>query len=136
MAKLNHIAVLVENLDEAVATFNKVWGIEPEHIVLLEDHGIRTAAYHFDNILVELMEPSGPDSGMAKTLEKRGACIHHMAIDTNAIDEKMDDLKKAGFKFTSEKPSLGYGGNMICFLHPKSTGGILTELVEMKRSSD
>ena len=133
MAKLNHIAILVENLDESVKTFNKIWGIEPEHIVLLEDHGIRTAAYHFDNILVEVMEPSGPESGMAKTLEKRGPGIHHIAIETDAIKQKMDDLKAAGIRLTKDDPTEGYGGHMICFLHPKSTDGILTELVEPKK---
>ena len=133
MAKLNHIAVLVENLNEAVASFNRVWGIEPEHIVLLADHGIRTAAYHFDNILIELMEPSGPESGMAKTLEKRGPGIHHLAVETNDIAGKMDELKNAGYKFTVDEPSVGYGGNLIAFLHPKSTHGILTELVELKK---
>lgn len=133
MPKLNHIAILVADLDEAIKTFNKVWGFEPEHIVSLEEHGIRTAAYHFDNIMVEVMEPISEESGMARTLEKRGAGIHHIAVETGAIREKMDELKKAGMRFTSEKPAVGYGGNLICFLHPKSTEGILTELVELKK---
>ena len=133
MAKLNHIAILVENLDEAVPVFNKIWGLEPEHIVDMEDHGIRTAAYHFENILVELMEPIGENSGMRKALDKRGPGIAHMAIETDDIKSKMVGLKDAGMRFTSEEPSVGYGGNLITFLHPKSTHGILTELVQLKK---
>jgi len=133
MAKLNHIAILVENLDEAVPVFNKVWGLEPDHIVNLEDHGIRTAAYHFENIMVELMEPLGENSGMRKTLDKRGPGIHHAAVEIDDLKSKMDSLKEDGMRFTSDEPAVGYGGNLITFLHPKSTHGILTELVQLKK---
>jgi len=135
MAKLNHLAVLVENLDEAIPLFNKVWGLEPEHIVILEDHGIRTAAYVFENILIELIEPYGEKSGMRKTLEKRGPGIHHVAVEVDDLKARMDALKADGLRFTAEEPTEGYGGHLITFLHPKSTFGILTELVQPKKES-
>ena len=130
MAKLNHIAVLVADLDEAMKLFNKVWGIEPTGIHILEKQGIRTAAYEFDNILVELMEPYGEDSLMAKALEKRGPGIHHMAVEEDEVAARMEAFKADGLRFTSEEPSLGLNDSLICFLHPKSTFGILTELVQ------
>lgn len=130
MAKINHIAVLVANLDEAMGLFNKVWGIEPHDIVTLEHQGIRTAAYKFDNLTVELMEPTSPDSVVGKSLEKRGPAIHHMAVEVEDINGKMQELKSCGLQFTTEEPSKGLHDSTICFLHPKSTYGILTELVE------
>ncbi len=130
MAKLNHIAVLVADVDEAMDLFNKVWGIEPTGIHTLEKQGIRTATYEFDNIMVELMEPHGDDSMMKKALEKRGPGIHHMAVEVDDVQSRMDALINEGLRFTSENPTLGLNDSLICFLHPKSTAGILTELVE------
>ena len=130
MAKLNHIAVLVANLDEAIALFSKVWGLDPLRIITLENQGIRTAAYEFENILVELMEPVNPASAVGKSLEKRGPGIHHMAIEVDDVVARMDTLKADGLAFTTEAPSKGLHDSLICFLHPKSTYGILTELVQ------
>jgi len=130
MAKLNHIAILVADVDEAMKLFNQVWGIEPTAVHTLEKQGIRTAAYEFDNIMVELMEPHGDDSQMRKALEKRGPGIHHMAIEVDDVQGRMDKLKNEGLRFTSEDPSKGLNDSLICFLHPKSTAGILTELVQ------
>ena len=130
MPRLNHIAILVENLDEAVPLFNNVWNVEPSEIVTLEHQGIRTAAYEFDNITIELMEPYGEDSVVRKSLEKRSAQIHHMAVEVDDIKNRMDLLTEKGLRFTSGEPSKGMHDSLICFLHPKSTFGILTELVQ------
>jgi methylmalonyl-CoA epimerase len=130
MARLNHIAILVENLDEAIMLFNDVWGAEPHDIVTLERQGIRTAAYQFDNITVELMEPFGETSTVRKALEKRGPQIHHLAVEVADVKSRMDALRAKGLQFTSEEPSRGLHDSLICFMHPKSTFGILTELVE------
>jgi len=130
MTKLNHIAILVESLDEAIPLFNKIWGMEPAGIHTVEKQGIRTAAYQFDNIMVELMEPYGENSPVGKALEKRGPGIHHMAVESDDVKGKMDSLKADGLRFTTEEPSVGLNDSLICFLHPKSTQGILTELVQ------
>jgi methylmalonyl-CoA/ethylmalonyl-CoA epimerase len=130
MPKINHIAVLVANLDEAMTLFNRVWGLEPSDIVTLEGQGIRTAAYEFDNIKVELMEPTNPEGAVGRSLEKRGPSIHHMAVEVDDVRGRMQSLKGSGLQFTTEDVSKGLHGSTICFLHPKSTFGILTELVE------
>jgi len=130
MARLNHIAVLVANLDEAMKLFNEVWGIQPSDILTLEHQGIRTASYEFENVKVELMEPSSPDSVVAKSLEKRGPSIHHIAVEVDDVRQRMQALKAMGLQFTTDEPSEGIHGTTICFLHPKSTFGILTELVQ------
>ena len=130
MAKLNHIAVLVADLDEAVKLFTKVWNLEPSGIHTLENQGIRTATYEFDNILIELMEPYGENSVIRKSLEKRGPGIHHMAVEEDDVAVRMATLRAEGLRFTSEEPSLGLNDSLICFLHPKNTFGILTELVQ------
>jgi methylmalonyl-CoA/ethylmalonyl-CoA epimerase len=130
MPKLNHIAVLVADLDEAIKLFNKVWGLEPSGIHTLEKQGIRTATYEFDNILVELMEPYGDSSTVGKALEKRGPGIHHMAVECDDVSTLMKKLKDDGLRFTTEEPAVGLNDSLICFLHPKSTHGILTELVQ------
>ncbi len=130
MPTLNHIAVLVPSVDEAVSTFSKVWGLEPHEIVTIEKQGIRTATYRFDNIVVELMEPYGENSVVAKSLEKKGPCIHHMAVEVDDAPGRMASLKADGLQFTTNEPSMGLGDSMVCFLHPKCTHGILTELVQ------
>jgi methylmalonyl-CoA/ethylmalonyl-CoA epimerase len=134
MARLNHIAVLVSNLDEAMTLFNEVWGQKPSDIVTLEHQGIRTAAYVFDNITVELMEPTRPDTAVGKSLEKRGPAIHHMAVEVDDLKSKMAYLKGAGLHFTTDEPTHGLHDSLICFLHPKSTYGILTELVQPSKA--
>ena len=130
MPKINHIAVLVGNLDEAMTLFNRVWGLEPSDIVTLQEQGIRTAAYEFDNLKVELMEPTNPEGAVGRSLEKRGPSIHHMAVEVDDVRGRMKSLKGSGLQFTTEDVSKGLHGSTICFLHPKSTFGILTELVE------
>ena len=130
MPKINHIAVLVEDVDEAMLLFSKIWGLEPTHVVALDKQGVRTATYEFDNIMVELMEPYGDTSPVAKSLEKRGPGIHHMAVEVDDVVSRMEMLKDMGLTFTSEEPTIGVGGSKICFLHPKGTYGILTELVQ------
>ena len=133
MARINHIAVLVANLDEAMELFNKVWGIEPTEVVTIEAQGIRTAAYNFDNVLVELMEPTRPDTAVGRSLEKRGTGIHHMAVEVHDVRSCMQSFKDAGLSFTTDEPSKGLHGSTICFLHPKSTFGVMTELVELAK---
>jgi methylmalonyl-CoA/ethylmalonyl-CoA epimerase len=130
MPRLNHIAVLVASVDEAARLFTNVWGLEPADIVILEKQGIRTATYRFDNITVELMEPYGDDSVVARSLEKRGPGIHHMAVEVDDVASRMDALKADGLSFTTDAPSVGLDDTLVCFLHPKSTMGILTELVQ------
>jgi len=130
MAKLNHIAILVADIDAAMDLFNKVWGMEPVAVHTLEKQGIRTAKYEFENIMVELMEPYGEDSVVRKGLKKRGPGIHHMAIEVDDAQVRMDELKGEGFRFTTENPTSGLDDSLVCFLHPKSTSGILTELVQ------
>jgi len=130
MPKVNHIAVLIENLDDAVGTFTDVWGLEPTEIVAIEEHGIRTAVFNFDNLIVELMEPTGPDTSTAKQLAKKGPCIAHMSIESNDIVARMEFLKMKGLQFTTNGPLLGLHDSLIAFLHPKSTHGILTEITQ------
>jgi len=130
MPKLNHIAVLVEDVDSASQLFSKIWGLEPTHVITVDSQGVRTATYEFDNIMVELMEPYGDESPVARSLAKRGPGIHHMAVEVDDVASRMKALKDMGLRFTSEEPSTGVGGARICFLHPKGTYGILTELVQ------
>ena len=133
MARINHIAVLVANLDDAMQLFNEVWGIGPSDIVTIEQQGIRTAAYNFENITVELMEPTRPDTAVGKSLEKRGPSIHHMAIEVDDARGRMDMLKSMGLQFTTDAPTTGLHDSLVCFLHPKGTFGILTEFVQPAR---
>ena len=130
MPRVNHIALLVENVDEAMHLFSKIWGLEPTHIVALENQGVRTATYEFENLMVELMEPYGAESPVAKSLEKRGPGIHHMAVEVTDVAARISELKDLGLRFTTDEPTVGVGGSKICFLHPKGTFGILTELVQ------
>lgn len=130
MARVNHVAILVADLDAAMELFSDVWGIAPADIVTLEHQGIRTAAYDFDNLTIELMEPYGEESVVRRSLEKRGPQIHHIAVEVRSARDRMQELKAKGLVFTTEEPTKGMYDSLVCFLHPKSTFGILTELVQ------
>jgi methylmalonyl-CoA/ethylmalonyl-CoA epimerase len=82
------------------------------------------------------MEPTRPDTAVGKSLEKRGPAIHHMAVEVDDVKGRMDALKGYGLSFTTDEPTHGMHDSLICFLHPKSTFGILTELVQTSKGKE
>ncbi len=130
-AGMDHVGVAVKNLDEAVKTYVDVLGFKLEGIHVLTERKVRVAFISLGGqAQVELLEPLAPDSTIAKFLESRGEGIHHFAVDVKDIGTKLAELKRNGVTLIDEAPKNGAEGKLIAFVHPKSTRGVLLELVQ------
>ncbi|MOA52332.1 Glyoxalase/Bleomycin resistance protein/Dioxygenase superfamily protein [compost metagenome] len=105
-------------------------GLELHEIEEVEDQKVRTAVFPVGESRIELLEPTSPDSPVAKFLEKRGEGIHHVALGVQDVAAALARLKAEGARLIDEAPRKGAGGAMIAFVHPKSTGGVLLELCQ------
>lgn len=133
MNKLEHIGIAVKNLEESNKLFAKLLGKPHYKIEAVESEGVRTSFFDVGGIKIELLEATRPDSAVAKFIEKRGEGLHHLAFDTDPIQEKMSELKTQGFTLLSDSPKPGADNKEIVFMHPKATNGVLVELCQEKR---
>lgn len=128
---LDHIAVCVADLDAASQAFQKVLGIAPSHRELVESQKTETVFFDLGNgASVELISPKGGNPGLEKFLEKRGPGLHHIALTVDAIDSGVPALEASGIAPIDRRARSGARGHRVAFLHPKSSGGVLVELVE------
>ena len=130
MRKIEHIGIAVNNLETSNLLFEKLFGNPPYKQEEVESEGVKTSFFMNGPNKIELLEATNTNSPIAKFLEKKGEGIHHIAFDVENILEEMDRLKKEGFEFISETPKLGADQKLICFLHPKTTNGVLIELCQ------
>lgn len=128
--KISHLGIAVKDLKAAEALFTTLLGAENVHHEEVEDQGVRVASIRLGESLIELTEPSRPDSPIAAYLEKRGEGIHHVAIEVEDVDKELARLKGEGFRLIDEHSRPGSHGMRIAFLHPKSTNGVLIELCQ------
>jgi methylmalonyl-CoA epimerase len=125
---IDHIGIAVNSIDESLKFWETALGIKCAGVETVEDQKVRTAFLPLKDSEVELLEPTSPDSTIAKFIEKRGEGIHHLAIRVDDLERALGELKERGIKLIDETPRRGAGGAMIAFIHPKATGGILLEL--------
>lgn len=128
--KLSHIGIAVANLTDAVEVFSTVLGNKPKGYEEVADQKIKTAIFATGESRVELLEGTSPESPISKFIEKRGPGIHHLAVQVEDLDKELARLKEAGIKLIDETPRVGAEGALIAFIHPKSTAGILIELLQ------
>jgi len=129
-AGVDHIGVAVKNLDESVALYRDVLGFQLEGVHVLTERKVRVAFFSSGNeTRIELLEPLGKDSPVSKFLETRGEGIHHLAVEVDDIESALEGLKTKGVTLVDDKPKVGVEGKKIAFVHPKSTRGVLLELV-------
>jgi len=127
---VDHVGVAVKNLEEAINVYRDVLGFKLLGVHVLEDRKVRIAFLSTGGeTQIELLEPLGGDSPVAKFLENRGEGIHHIAVKVDDIKGVLEDFKKRGVVLVDEKPRAGAEGRKIAFIHPKSTKGVLLELV-------
>jgi methylmalonyl-CoA/ethylmalonyl-CoA epimerase len=126
--RLDHVAIAVHNLEEALAFYRDGLGLAFLGIEVVEEQGVRVAKLDTGNTHIELLEPLSPDSPVGKFLAQRGPGLHHICLGVETIGEKLACLKQNGVKLINETPKIGAGGAQIAFVHPKSTGGVLLEL--------
>ncbi len=133
ITKIDHVGIAVRSLDEAASYFEKALGLECEHREEIASQRVRTAFFSVGETHIELLEPTSPESPIAKFLEKNPAGgVHHIAFATTDIGGQLAQAAGAGVKLIHEVPFEGAAGKFVAFLHPKSTFGVLTELCAPK----
>ncbi|MGC8975491.1 MAG: methylmalonyl-CoA epimerase [Thermoprotei archaeon] len=129
--KLDHIGIAVKNLEEAVRFYRDVLGLELEGIEEVPEENVRVAMFRVGDSRIELLQGTTQDSAISKFIEKRGEGIHHIAVRVNDVDRLAEVLKNKGATLVYERSKLvSRGSRKINFIHPKSTSGVLLELVE------
>jgi methylmalonyl-CoA/ethylmalonyl-CoA epimerase len=128
--RIDHIGVAVEDLDEAVSLYHERLGMELQHRETVESQGVEAILLGVGESHVELLRPLGPDTAVGRFLERNGPGLHHVAYGTEDIEQALDSVRSAGLRLIDEQPRIGIRKSRVAFLHPKSTGGVLTELVE------
>jgi methylmalonyl-CoA/ethylmalonyl-CoA epimerase len=128
--RIDHIGVAVDDLDEAIALYEERLGMPLQHRETVEDQGVEAVLLGVGESHVELLRPLGPDTAVGRFLERSGPGLHHVAYGTDDIRSALDAVRTAGLALIDERPRIGIRGSRVAFLHPKSTGGVLTELVE------
>jgi len=128
ITRIDHLGIAVKSLDETIPYYEKALGLKCEHREEVPSQKVRTAFFHCGEVHIELLEPTSPESPIAKYLEKNPAGgIHHIAFATDNITGQLDQAKGAGVKLINEVPMEGAAGKLVAFLHPKFTFGVLTE---------
>jgi len=128
--RVDHIAIAVKNLEDAVKVYSTLFGKNPDHYEEVEEQKVKTAIFYLGDVRIELLEPTSDDSPIAKFLAKRGEGLHHVSYKVDDIKSKLIELKNAGFRLINEEPRIGAEGKLIAFIHPKSVVGVLTELTQ------
>ena len=130
MNKIEHIAFAVGSLSNAIPLFEKLLGTPCYKTETVETEKVKTAFFKTGESKVELLESLTEDGVIAKFIDKKGEGMHHVAFAVEDIDSEILRLKAEGFEFINEMPKKGADNKLICFLHPKSTNGILIELCQ------
>ena len=128
--EIDHIGVAVEDLDESIALYRDLLGMREQHRETVEEFGVEAALLEIGDAHVELLTPIQSDSAVARFLEKNGPGMHHVAYRTADIDAALERMTKAGVRMIDEQARTGIRESRVAFVHPKSTGGVLTEIVE------
>jgi methylmalonyl-CoA/ethylmalonyl-CoA epimerase len=128
--RVDHIGIATRSIEESLGFWRDALGLEVKHTETVEEQGVNVAMLPAGEPRVELLEPTGPDSPVAKFLEKRGPGIHHVAVRVPDIRAALARLKAEGARLIDEQPRTGAGGCLVAFVHPAAAGGVLLELVE------
>ena len=128
--RIDHIGIATRGIEESLGFWRDALGLEVKHTETVEEQGVRVAMLPVGEPRVELLEPTGPDTPVAKFLEKRGPGIHHVAVRVADIRAALARLKSEGARLIDEEPRVGAGGCLVAFVHPAASGGVLLELVE------
>ena len=128
--KINHVAIVVKDIDESLKFWESALGLKLHHVEDVPSQASKVAFIPVGDSEIELVQPTTEDSGMAAYLEKRGEGLHHLCIEVDDIEGKMQELKDAGVRLVNETPQV-LPGRKMAFIHPKSASGVLVELYEI-----
>jgi len=130
MQKVEHIGIAVKSLSDSVPLFERLLNSPCYKIEKVESEKVTTAFFQKGETKIELLESLEADGAISKFIEKKGEGIHHIAFEVNDITSEIDRLKKEGFTILDEIPKKGADNKLICFIHPKSSNGVLVEICQ------
>lgn len=128
--RIDHIGVAVEDLDAALELYEAGFQMPLVHRETVAEQGVEAVLLDVGDGHVELLAPLGPDTPVGKFMAKNGAGLHHVAYAVDDIDSTLERLAEVGIKLIDREPRIGIRESRVAFLHPRSTGGVLTEIVE------
>ena len=128
--RINHIGIAVRDIDEAARFYTEALGLQLGGIEEVPDQKVRVAFLPIGEVRIELVQPTSPDSPVAKFLEKNGPGFHHIAYEVADVAAEVERLKAQGVRMVDQEPRKGAHNTRIAFVHPKASGGVLTELVQ------
>ena len=129
-ARVDHIGVAVEDLDAAIALHEQVYGMAVAHREVVEAQGVEAVLLDVGENHVELLRPLDGETPVGRFLSKRGPGLHHVAYQVSDVQAALDTLRERGLRLIDETPRTGIRGSRVAFLHPESSGGVLTEIVQ------
>jgi methylmalonyl-CoA/ethylmalonyl-CoA epimerase len=129
-ARIDHVGVAVEDLDAALALYEREYDLTLVHREVVEEQGVEAVLLDVGENHVELLRPLAEDTPVGKFLAKRGPGLHHVAYQTADIEAELERLRGAGLRLIDQTPRTGIRGSRVAFLHPASSGGVLTEIVQ------
>lgn len=130
--RLTHIGIAVKSLEKSSGLFAKLFGMNEGHTEEVADQKVKATFFNIGESGIELLEPTSPDSTIAKFIEKRGEGIHHLSFEVDDIEAEIARLKREGFTLIDDVPRVGADGFRVAFLHPKSTNGVLIEISQKR----
>lgn len=130
ISHIEHIGIAVKNLDESIKYYENILGLKCYSIEEVHDQKVKTAFFLVGQTKIELLESTDPEGPIAKFIEKKGEGIHHIAFATENLNDSLKEIESKGIQLIDKVGRKGAEGLNIAFLHPKSTGGVLTELCE------
>lgn len=133
LTNVEHIGIAVKDIVASNDLFTKLLNVAPYKSESVESEGVLTSFFKVNETKIELLEASNPDSAIAKFIEKRGEGIHHIAFEVDDIRAEMKRLEAEGFILLNAEPKLGADNKLVCFLHPKSSNGVLVELCQERK---
>jgi methylmalonyl-CoA/ethylmalonyl-CoA epimerase len=132
LKSINHIGIAVKDLDVSSALFSKIFKVENMHFETVEDQKVKVASFKVGDVQIELTAPTDETSPIAKFIEKKGEGIHHIAFESDNVNEELNELSGQGIQLINTQAKPGAHDMLIAFLHPKSTNGVLMELCQNK----
>jgi len=130
VTRIDQIAIAVEDLDEALALYERAFGLTPEYRERVDSDGVEEAMLNVNGVYIQLLQATRDDSPIAKYLAKNGPGLHHLGFGVDSVADTLDHLRDEGVRLIDEAPRPGGGGHTVAFVHPKGTNGVLVELVE------
>lgn len=132
LEKIDHIGIASVDVAKTIASMHEVFGLEPAFEEIVEEQKVKAVGFQVGESKLEFLEPTSPESPIAKYMEKKGEGMHHVAFKVSDINAAIAAIKNSGMRMIDEQPRIGAEGKLIAFVHPKSINGLLIELTQEK----